>query len=90
MSTERRRRGDVGERHARAILEAAGMTWIESNWRCAAGEVDLVMRDAKGIVFVEVKVRRGERQGSAEESVSPAKARKLLATAEWYIAEHFR
>jgi putative endonuclease len=89
MRTERRKRGDAGERHARAILEGEGLTWIESNWRCTAGEVDLVMRDGTGIVFVEVKVRRGEMRGSAEEAISSGKASKLLATGEWYMADHF-
>jgi putative endonuclease len=89
MSTPRRQLGEIGERHARSILEGQGMGWIESNWRCAAGEVDLVMRQGEAVVFVEVKVRRGESRGSAEEAITPAKATKLLETAAWYIADHF-
>ena len=64
------------------------MKWIESNWRCASGELDLVMMDASGIVFVEVKVRTGGYAGLAEEAISASKARKLLATGEWYMADH--
>ena len=64
------------------------MTFITSNWRQASGEIDLVMRDGECIVMVEVKVRRGEASGTAEESISRAKASRLLATGEWFIAEH--
>ena len=88
MRTARSTLGDAGERHARAILEHEGMTWIESNWRARSGEIDLVMRDGEFIVMVEVKVRRGEFTGSAELAISSAKASRLLATGEWYMAEH--
>jgi putative endonuclease len=74
--------------HARAILEGKGMAYLESNWRAASGEIDLVMRDGEFVVFVEVKVRRGEYAGSAEEAITAAKAARLLATGEWYMAEH--
>ena len=64
------------------------MTFVESNWRAPSGEIDLIMRDGDLLVMVEVKVRRGERAGTAEESISRAKAARLLATGEWYVAEH--
>jgi putative endonuclease len=80
--------GATGEMHARAILEGKGMAYLESNWRAASGEIDLVMRDGEFVVFVEVKVRRGEYAGSAEEAITAAKAARLLATGEWYMAEH--
>lgn len=88
MTTERTKLGSLGERHARLFLERQGYRYIESNWRCAAGELDLVMEDAGTVVMVEVKVRRGERAGTAEEAISVAKGRKLLAAGEWYMAAH--
>ncbi len=81
------RRGAAGEAIARAHLERLGYTHIVSNWRCAAGELDLVMRDGTELVLVEVKTRRGEAAGRAEESIGGAKARKLLAAGEWYVAQ---
>jgi putative endonuclease len=78
--------GDVGERHARSLLESAGMTFVDSKWRSASGEIDLVMQDGDFTVIVEVKVRRGERAGTAEEAISQAKAQRLLATGEWFMA----
>jgi putative endonuclease len=88
MTTERTKLGSVGEHHARLILERKGMAFVEANWRAPSGEIDLVMRDGELLVMVEVKVRRGERAGTAEESISRAKATRLLATGEWYVAEH--
>lgn len=46
------------------------------------------MLDGDELVFVEVKTRTGERFGRAAEAVTPAKQRKLLATAEWFVADH--
>lgn len=71
------------------MLEAAGMTWVASNWRCAAGELDLVMQQGEMMVCVEVKVRTGASRGTAEEAVTPSKAAKLLETSTWFMAEHF-
>ncbi|HWV24549.1 MAG TPA: YraN family protein [Thermomicrobiales bacterium] len=80
--------GHAGERHARLILEAQGYAYVASNWHCRAGELDLVMTHGDLLVFVEVKTRRGERAGRAEEAITTAKARKLLAAAEWFVGEH--
>jgi len=80
--------GATGEHHARLLLEGRGYRLVTRNWRCAAGELDLVMLDGEELVFVEVKTRRGERAGRAGEAVTPAKARRMLAAAEWFVADH--
>lgn len=80
--------GVAGERHARIALEARGYRFLASNWHCSAGELDLVMLDGDDLVFVEVNARRGDRAGRADDAVSPAKARRMLTAAEWYVAEH--
>ena len=85
---DRRALGRFGEDHARRYLEARGMRFVERNWSCQIGEIDLVMRDGDGIVFVEVKTRHGERMGRAEEAVSQRQAMGLLETGEWYVEEH--
>jgi putative endonuclease len=64
------------------------MTFVAANWRQPTGEIDLIMREGDCIVMVEVKVRRGEGTGLAEEAISKHKAARLLATGEWFIAEH--
>ena len=88
-ATDRRRQlGDNGEAIARRHLEAGGLRFVTRNWHCRAGEIDLVMLDGDVLVFVEVKTRNGERAGRAEEAISPSKARKLLASGEWFVADH--
>ncbi|HEX5497754.1 MAG TPA: YraN family protein, partial [Thermomicrobiales bacterium] len=69
-------------------LEARGFAFVAANWRCQAGEIDLVARDGAELVFVEVKTRRGERSGRAEEAVTSAKARRLLASGAAFVAAH--
>jgi putative endonuclease len=86
--TPKRALGDRGELAARQLLEAKGMQWVASNWHCEAGELDLVMLDSDELVIVEVKTRTGDRSGRAEESISRAKSRRLLATAEWFVDAH--
>lgn len=80
--------GRSGELVARAHLERHGYQTIEMNWRCAASELDLVMTDQDYLVFVEVKTRKSSQAGFAEESISVAKSRRLLAAGEWYVSEH--
>jgi len=80
--------GRSGEAAARLHLERKGYQTIELNWRCAASELDLVMTDGEYLVFVEVKTRKSARAGDAEESISAAKARRLLAAGDWYVSEH--
>lgn len=87
MTALRKALGSLGERHARLRLEAQGMAFIDANWRKSSGEIDLVMRDGNCLVMVEVKVRRGDRAGQAEESISRSKAARLLTTGEWFIAD---
>jgi putative endonuclease len=86
--TARTRLGSAGEALARSRLESLGGQFLAANWRCSAGELDLVMRDGDELVFVEVKLRRGEAMGRAEEAVSRAKGRKLMAAADAFLAEH--
>jgi putative endonuclease len=80
--------GRAGERLARRALEARGLVIVQANYRCAAGEMDLVARAADELVFVEVKTRRGNQFGSPEEAVTRRKQSKLVKVAETYLLEH--
>jgi putative endonuclease len=86
--TARQGLGAAGERLARRHLERLDYEFLAANWRYPGGELDLIMRDGDVLVFVEVKTRRGERLGAAEESVTAAQASRLLLAAETYLAEH--
>jgi putative endonuclease len=80
--------GRRGEDAAAAYLERAGMTVEARNWRCTLGEIDIVARDGTDLVLCEVKTRRSEKAGTAEEAVSAAKRRRLLRLAEAYMASN--
>jgi len=88
MGNGRKRLGAWGERIAATHLEAAGYHIVARNWRCRQGEIDLVARAGKMLVFVEVKTRRGRRMGAPEEAFTPRKARKLIQLAQLYLAEY--
>lgn len=87
-SDVRRRLGRRGEQIAAGALRQQGYTIRETNWRCPDGEIDLVAEERGCLVFVEVRTRRGEGLGTAEESVTPAKQARLIALAERYCQEH--
>lgn len=77
--------GQAAEDAALSFLKAQGLRLVKRNFRCRAGEIDLIMRDGAGLVFVEVRYRRQSRFGSALESVTTAKRTKLAAAAKWYL-----
>ncbi len=88
MTAGRSGTGQLGESAAASYLEAKGYVLLERNWHCRAGEIDVIMLDGDVLVFAEVKTRRSNAAGSAEESVSGRKAARLLSAGEWFVAEH--
>ena len=51
------------------------------------GEIDLVTEKEGKLIFVEVRTRRGDRLGTPEESITPAKRARLIAAAQTYLDE---
>ena len=62
---------------------SAGLALLETRWRGEAGEIDLVLRDGDGLVFVEVKQARTH--DGAARSLTPRQAARILATATEYL-----
>lgn len=85
MTHARRELGDFGERVAAAHLEAKGYRIRERNFRAREGEIDIIAEHTGTLVFVEVRTRRGAAMGSAAESVTAAKAGRILAAAQAYV-----
>ena len=79
--------GRRGEQLAEQKLAAGGYTVVAHNYRCPAGEIDLIAWQAEVLVFVEVRTRRGEAFGSPEASITPRKRRHLIAAAQTYLLE---
>jgi putative endonuclease len=61
---------------------------LDRNWRCQAGEIDLVVAAAGTVVFVEVKARASDRYGSASLAVDRRKQGRLRVLAARWLAEH--
>lgn len=83
--------GAVGaekERLAESFLTNQGLRLVARNHRCRYGEIDLIMREASILVFVEVRFRRSTRFGSPAETVDARKQRRLIATAKHYLQAH--
>lgn len=56
------------------------------NFRRRGGEVDIVARDGDTLVFVEVRFREEGAFGAPEETVTPAKRRRIVSAARAYLA----
>ncbi|MBF2758812.1 MAG: YraN family protein [Ectothiorhodospiraceae bacterium AqS1] len=80
--------GQKTEAFAERWLAKRGLVLLARNYRCRLGEIDLIMRDAEGLVFVEVRRRSNEFFGGGVESVDRHKQTRLAATAEHYLANH--
>jgi putative endonuclease len=80
--------GRYGEQVAVEHLLAAGMQVLDRNWRCTAGEVDVVARDGGCLVVVEVKTRRSGVCGTGLEAVTPVKLARLRRLAAAWLAAH--
>jgi putative endonuclease len=85
---QRKALGDFGERVACRHLVAQGMTVVDRNWRCAAGEIDIVATDGEVIVVCEVKTRSDTRFGTPLEAITRAKADRLYRLGRIWLREH--
>lgn len=82
-----RRLGADGELAAARWYTARGYTVLAHNWRCKAGELDLVLAKGRLIVICEVKTRSSDRYGSPFAAVGPDKQRRLRRLAAQWLAE---
>mgnify|MGYP000010817467 CR=1 FL=1 len=82
--------GNEGELHADTYLEQQGLTHIESNFLAKVGDIDLLMKDGNTLVFVEVRLRKKLGYGSAIDTVTYAKQKKLRKTAQLYMLKRFQ
>ncbi len=74
-----------GERLAEAFLKKRGLKSIARRFNTPVGELDLVMRDGRTLVFVEVKTRSDRVFADPQDALNPAKWRRLTRAAQWFI-----
>ena len=77
--------GKEGERVAERYLKKKGYKLVERNYRCAGGELDLIVLDRRVIVFVEVKTRVSEEYGTPDSAVDAEKRRKIQRGADDFL-----
>ncbi|MCC2032353.1 YraN family protein [Microbacterium allomyrinae] len=80
--------GRAGEDRASRYFEEMGFTVLARNWRCRAGEIDLVVADRVSVVVVEVKTRRGEAFGHPFEAIDTRKRARLWRLAVAWTGAH--
>lgn len=80
--------GDNFEHRAARYLQSQGLRVIARNYRCRAGELDLVAVDASCLVFVEVRSRSNPRYASAAASVDLRKRRRLIRAAQSFLQKN--
>ena len=84
----KRRTGAQWEKMASNYLTTQGMWIVESNFHCRQGEIDLIGYHGNYLVFVEVKYRSSDRNGSALAAVDYRKQYKICRVAEYYRYLH--
>lgn len=81
----RRELGQQGEEMAARYLQKNGYRIIGRNYRTRFGELDIICRKNEILVFVEVKTRRSQIYGAAEEAITPQKIEHIRKAALHYI-----
>lgn len=80
--------GDDFEARSAALLRDYGLRVIARNYRCRAGEIDLVATDEHRLVFVEVRARLHRSHGGAAASVDRRKQCKIARCAAFFLSRH--
>lgn len=83
----KKEKGSYYEKEAGKYLEAHGYSVLEYNYRCRAGEIDIIAKDGAYLVFCEVKYRKDNKKGNALEAVAFSKQKTLSKCALYYITE---
>jgi putative endonuclease len=80
-------RGREAETLAARYLESYGQRVLERNFLVRGGEIDLICRDGKTVVFVEVRLRSRKDFGGAGASITATKRRRIILAAQHYLAD---
>ena len=81
-------RGKTGESQAALFLEKKGMKPICHNFRCNAGEIDLIALDEGVLVFVEIKNWHVFGQENLRFGINQKKQRRIIETAKYFLSLH--
>ena len=85
MTEARLTLGRWGEEQAADYLRRRGLKIVERNYRAPVGEIDIIARQGRLLLFIEVKTRRSIAFGLPQEAVGKTKQRQIVRTAQWYL-----
>ncbi|OGD62806.1 hypothetical protein A2160_05555, partial [Candidatus Beckwithbacteria bacterium RBG_13_42_9] len=80
--------GFLGEQLAKKLLLNKGYRFLDQNFHCRYGEIDLIFQDKETIVFVEVKTRFSDQLSLPEEAITPRKIGSIIKTTDYYYLLH--
>lgn len=80
--------GKIGEDFVTNLLIDKGYTLIARNFHSRQGEIDIIVRDDKYIIFVEVKTRKKYGMSLPVEAVTKSKQEKILYTAKYFLMKY--
>lgn len=81
--------GSFYEAQAKQFLLDQGLIFIEQNVNFKTGELDLIMKHDKHLVFVEVRYRASQDYGGAVTSITASKQSRVRRAAQTYLQRHF-
>lgn len=86
---KRKELGQLGEGIALGYLQKKGYRLFEQNYRIRQGEIDLIcLSPDQTLTFIEVKTRRNQLYGPAQNSITASKKKRLLKAAYHYLSLH--
>jgi len=88
LTQERKTLGALGEAEAVRHLKKKGYRILQTNFRVAVGEIDVIAEQGNALVFIEVKTRSSARFGGALVAVNIHKQRKIIMVAESFLARY--
>ena len=88
MKDEKRLLGAWGEALAAEYLRRKHYKLVAAGYRCRYGEIDLIAKTWRHLVFVEVKLRKNASFANARDYVDQHKQDRLRITASMYLQQH--
>lgn len=80
--------GEFYEAKALDFLTSQGLRLVDRNFNCKVGELDLIMLENDALIFVEVRYRTASSYGSATESITESKKKKIKGAAKFFLLQN--
>jgi len=81
-------RGKLAEQAALQFLETQGLIMVRENYRTRLGEIDLIMKDGKTLVFIEVRSRSNSAYLNPVETIDQRKIQKIILAGRYFLQQY--